>query len=339
MSDPEGLFYIIGGADTVGLRPDALSRPGDCRAVNINAVRMRIWSIGVVVVSLAAAVAGCGHDNAAKPASQAPVSASTAQASQPNAELDINHNGIPDTSSDDKDWPGKMTATYEDATSPQAITGRDIMKNDHLLEDLAEGITQSLKLPYDIPLIGKQCDTANAYWSHDDKAVTICYEDAADALEIYTKAGDADPKASAINSEIATFYHETGHMVIDIYDLPATGREEDVADQLAAYILLAPGPDGKIDPASVQAVKDFAREFKGYSEQRGEIDERLLSDVHSLDLARMYNLECWVYGSDPVGNADLVRSGSLPQDRADGCETEFNKLSKSWDRLLGPYLK
>ncbi len=255
-------------------------------------------------------------------------------------ETDVNGNGTPDASASDTDWPGRMTATYEQATSPEAITGRDLIQKDQLLEDLADSINQSLKLPYDIPLIGKQCDEANAYWSPSDKTVTICYEDAADALDIYTKAGDADPATSAINSEIATFYHETGHMVIDLYDLPTTGREEDVADQLAAYILLAPGADGKIDAGSVQAVKDFAREFKGYSEQKGdEIDEGQLADTHSLDKARMYNLECWVYGADPTDNADLVNDGLLPQDRADGCEEEYQKLSSSWDALLGPYFK
>ncbi|WP_420329769.1 DUF4344 domain-containing metallopeptidase [Mycolicibacterium aromaticivorans] len=304
-------------------------------------VGARTWSISAAVLAVAVAAAGCGHETSATSTSGAAAAPSTAQASATQSgQPDVNNNGVPDSSPDDKDWPGKMTATYEDATSPEAVTGRDLIKNDHLLEDLADGINQSLKLPFDIPLIGKQCGTANAYWSPDAKSVTICYEDAADALTIYTKAGDPDPKASAINSEIATFYHETGHMVIDIYDLPATGREEDVADQLAAYILLAPGPDGKIDPESVQAVKDFAREFKGYSDQRGgEIDERQLSDVHTLDLARMYNLECWVYGADPKGNADLVSSGALPQDRADGCEDEYAKLSSSWDTLLGPYIK
>ena len=302
---------------------------------------VRIWSVSVAVLSLALAAAGCGHDNAAKPSAESSAAPSTAAAApQPSGQPDVNNNGVPDASADDKDWPGKMTATYQDATSPEAITGRNLIKNDHLLEDLADGITESLKLPYDVPLIGKQCGTANAYWSPNDQSVTICYEDAADALDIYTAAGDADPKASAINSEIATFYHETGHMVISLYDLPVTGREEDVADQLAAYILLTPGPDGKIDPESVQAVKDFAREFKGYSDQKGgEIDEGQLADVHSLDLARMYNLECWVYGSDPTGNADLVKSGALPQDRAEGCEDEYDKLSRSWDTLLEPYLK
>jgi len=299
-----------------------------------------IVSATVLSLTTTALAAGCGS-TPTKPVSETPIAATTADAPSATPQnTDVNGNGTPDASASDTDWPGKMTATYEDATSPEAITGRDLIRNDHLLEDLADGITASLKLPYDIPLIGKQCDEANAYWSPDDKTITICYEDAADALEIYRDAGDTDPETSAINSEIATFYHETGHMVIDLYDLPTTGREEDVADQLAAYILLAPDSDGKTDPGSIQAVKDFAREFKGYSDQKGgEIDDGQLADTHSLDKTRMYNLECWVYGADPADNADLVGDDLLPQDRADGCEAEYQKLTSSWDTLLGPYFK
>jgi len=50
-------------------------------------------------------------------------------------------------------------------------------------------------------------------------------------------------------------------------------------------------------------------------------------------------IECWVYGSDPERNADLVGDDQLPQDRADGCEDEYDKMSHAWDRLLEPYLK
>lgn len=284
------------------------------------------------MLALAAMTAGCGNGGK----SSAPTSETSAISSAEAAPDTQTDNSPADTG----DWPGKMVATYQDATSPEAVAGRDLLRDEHLLEDLADGINQSLKLPYDIPLIGAECGEANAFWSRDDKSVTICYEDAADALDIYTRAGDSDPAASAINSEIATFYHETGHMVIDLYDLPVTGREEDVADQLSAYILLTPGPDGQLDPGSVQAVKDFARVFKGYDEQKGgEIDEGALADVHSLDLTRMYNLECWVYGADPEANPDLVGDGLLPDDRADGCQDEYARLSSSWDTLLGPYLK
>lgn len=295
--------------------------------------------VALAALSLMLTVAGCAHDaesSKSAPATSTVTVTSQAPSDQPKPG-DINSNGTPDTS--DQDWPGTMIATYEDAASPEAVTGRDLMRNENLLEDLAAAINSSLKLPQDVPLIGKECGEANAYWSVDDKSMTICYEDAAEALQIYTDDGDPDPVASAINSEVATFYHETGHMAIDLYELPITGREEDVADQLAAYVLLTPGDDGTIDPASVQAVKDFAREFQGYSERDGEIDEGQLSDTHSLDKTRMYNLECWVYGADPVGNEDLVTDGSLPRDRADGCQDEYEKLSDAWSSLLSPYFK
>ncbi len=155
-----------------------------------------------------------------------------------------------------------MIPRYDDATSPEAKTGRDIQEQADLLNHLSTSVNNTLKLPHDIQLVGKQCDTANAYWDPGDNSVVLCYEEATEGLEIYTKAGDADPRASTVNGEIATFYHELGHMVISLYDLPITGREEDVADQLSAYILLTPGPDGKVDPANVQAVKDSAREFQ-----------------------------------------------------------------------------
>lgn len=289
---------------------------------------------GAALLALAVLATGCSKDDEPQR-----LEASTAQAS-PSAPTDVNDNGTPDASPEDDDWPGKMIPTYEPATSPEAVTGRDIIQPAHLLEDLADSINGLLKLPSDIALRGKQCDTANAYWDPADNSVTICYEDAADALDIYTKAGDADPAASALNAETATFYHEAGHMVISLYDLPITGREEDVADQLSAYILLAPGEDGKPDPDSVQAVKDFAREFNGYSEQKGgEIDDEDLAGGHSLDKTRMYNLECWVYGADPESNADLVGDNMLPPSRAENCEDEYTQLSSSWDTLLEPYFK
>ncbi len=136
------------------------------------------------------------------------------------------------------------------------------MQDNKVLEDLADDINQSLKLTIDVPLHGSQCDQANAFWSPDKKTVTICYEDADLGEKIFTKAGDKDPVASAIGSEDATFYHEAGHMTINLYNLPITGKEEDAADQLAAYILLTPGDNGKVDSESLKAITNFARHSK-----------------------------------------------------------------------------
>ncbi|WP_163729166.1 DUF4344 domain-containing metallopeptidase [Mycolicibacterium psychrotolerans] len=232
---------------------------------------------------------------------------------------------------------GSMIVDYEDATTPEAVAGRDLLVNNQVLEDMADDVNQTLALPYDVPLLGVQCDEANAFWDPTAKTVTICYEDAANSERIFTEAGDPDPAASAINAEWATFFHEVGHMAVTLYDLPVTGREEDVADQLAAYILLTPGDDGKADPESVQSVKDFARVFNASGDT--DVTDDDMADVHSLDKQRVYNLECWIYGSDPEANGDLVTDGQLPEDRAGGCADEWQQLDKAWSTLLDPYFR
>lgn len=290
-----------------------------------------------VVLAVTVLVAGCGKkaenndDDAA---------VKTEIAAAPSAtNTDVNNNGTPDASPDDKEWPGKMTVVFEDAKSPEAISGRKFMEETNLLQQLADDMTSTLKLPFDIPIKGSQCDEPNDFWSPSNKSVTMCYEDASNALDIFTKLGDKDPRKAAFNTELEAFYHESGHMVIDIYDLPATGREEDAADQVSTFMLLRPNADGTIDPDSIAAIKDTARLYKASADPNNEIDERLLADVHSPDKARMYNFECWAYGADPKQTQDLIDNGLLPQDRADGCEDEYSKLKSSWTTLLEPYFK
>ncbi len=234
---------------------------------------------------------------------------------------------------------GRMTTNYEDASTPEATRGRALLQGEHLLEDLAQSVTDSFNLPFDVPLVGSQCGEANDYWSQSDRSLTMCYEDVDESLRIFREAADPDPEGVAYRIAVASFYHELGHMAIDLYDLPATGREEDVADQMSAYVLLTPDDDGHVDPENVQAAKDIARAYRVESQEDGSPDEAALADVHTLNEARMYNFECWIYGSNPNGNADVVTDGLLPQDRADGCEDEYNKLVRAWSTLLAPHMK
>ena len=290
---------------------------------------------GAALIGLVILVSACGNTGSHNDQpSESAVSPSTAQAGPEQSARPAEPSG---TGKDDAS--GAMIPRYDDANSPEAKTGRDIQEQASLLNHLSDSVNNTLKLPHDIQLVGKQCDTANAWWDPGDNSVTLCYEEATEGLEIYTKAGDADPRASTVNGEIATFYHELGHMVISLYDLPITGREEDVADQLSAYILLTPGPDGKVDPANVQAIKDSAREFQGYAEAAGELDDTDLAGGHSPNKVRAFNMECWLYGSNPAANGDLVGDGHLPQSRAELCEDEWDKLSHAWSQLLGPHLK
>ena len=235
---------------------------------------------------------------------------------------------------------GQMVAIYQDATTPAAIQGRTLMQNARVLEDIADYINGYLKLPFGIELVGSQCDDQNAYWSAADKRITVCYEFADLFLAAFNSGPDeraTDPAGAAVNSTIATAYHEVGHAVISIYDLPATGRLEDVADQFAAYMWLVPDDDIKNDAPEI--VKDSAEMFKRLSANRSGLVDDDFADAHSLDLIRMYNLACWVYGSDPAAHADVIAQVGLPKERADRCEFEFQQISKAWKKLLAPHVK
>lgn len=262
-------------------------------------------------------VAGCADDGAGAP---------PAQAALPEADM--------------AQTSGQMTVTYEDADTLEAVNGRRLLTESRLLETLAAEVNDTLVLPEDVRVVGQQCGEANAYWSSDDRMLTICYEDVDLSHSTFEQAGDPDPLAATLGAERATFYHELGHATLDLYDLPFTGREEDVADQLAAVLLLEPDDSGATDPQNVRAATAYARMFEANSEQDGGAAEDFpFWDVHEYDLARMYNFQCWIYGADPQGNAFIVDDGLVPEDRADSCEGEFDRMSRAWWDMLDPHLR
>ena len=280
------------------------------------------------LLTMAVLVAGCsGSDQ------------ETSSSTQSETAAEATTEEVVDDAADNVADEGDMTVTYEDATTPEAENGRRILEDAELLEVLATSVNDMFNLPNDVGLLGSQCDEPNAFWSPADQAVTICYEDADFAETIFIEDGDPDPVDAALNVEIGSFFHEVGHMLIDIYDLPVTGREEDVADQLAAFVMLAEDENGVVDPDSVKVIRDFAKEFRAFGEQEGEVGESQFAGGHSLNQTRMYNLLCWAYGADPQGNADIVDDGELPAERAELCEDEYAQVEYGWATLLEPYVK
>lgn len=244
---------------------------------------------------------------------------------------------------------GQMIVSYRDPTSAEAIRGHTLMKDAHLLEDVAGDINRALSFPADVMLVAEQCDRANAYWNSAARTIRICYELAALNLRLFeedrdhqvTHPGhhDADAAQAAVNATISTVFHELGHAVISLYDLPITGREEDVADQLAAYAILEPDDLLKQFPNAAGVAGDYGLMFKLWAADRDWVAPSDFAAVHSLNETRMFNLNCWIYGSDPAAHADMVADGTLPQARAGGCPEEYHQLSRAWFLLLKPHLK
>ncbi len=241
-----------------------------------------------------------------------------------------------------------MTVTYRDATSAEAIRGRALMKDAGLLEDVAHDVNDSLKLLEDVALIAEQCGRVNAAWNSAHREIKMCYESAELNLRLFEEDPeherahrghrDAVGAQAAVNATIGVFFHELGHPAISLYDLPITGREEDVADQLAAYAILEPNDVLKQFPNAAGVTGDYALMFKKWAADRDWVAPADFAAVQSLNETRMVNLKCWIYGSDPAGHADKVAIESLPESRSAGCPEEYQQLSRAWFKLLAPHL-
>ena len=108
------------------------------------------------VLTAALVVAGCS--SAAKEEADAPESPAATESAAGKVDAEHGPSGAPA-----EGGGGTMIVTYDDADTPEAINGRKIQQENHMLEDLAEDINQTLNLPHDIQLRGSQCGQPNAY--------------------------------------------------------------------------------------------------------------------------------------------------------------------------------
>ncbi|HEX7240042.1 MAG TPA: DUF4344 domain-containing metallopeptidase [Longimicrobiaceae bacterium] len=199
-----------------------------------------------------------------------------------------------------------------------------------ILEGSAEVLNDWIVLPHDVELTFAACGEANAFYEPDRKHIVVCYEILEHFGEVFADAPTDEFRAQAmLGATDFVLYHELGHALIDVLDLPVLGREEDAADQLAAYVLTNDTDEG--EQAALNGVVAL-----GAGE---EVDETAFADTHSLGPQRFYNVACWVYGQNPEKHADFVSDDFLPAWRAEGCPEEYARVESSWSRLLEPHLR
>jgi hypothetical protein len=138
---------------------------------------------------------------------------------------------------------------------------------------------------------------------------------------------ELDQRFGAMGPIRSIVFHELGHALIDALDLPALGREEDVADQLASLLM-------SDEPILAMTAANFWE-----STGSGEVPSlEEFADTHSFNLQRYYNMMCWAYGADPSVRAYVLGYSELPPERAERCGDEYDQMRSAWEQLLEPYL-
>ena len=142
-------------------------------------------------------------------------------------------------------------------------------------------------------------------------------------------AKDDEAAQFVTSNVVGTFYHELGHAIIDVMQLPVLGREEDAADTLSSLLI----DQVWVEESASAMVADNANAYILYDAEHGQ-DDQPYWDVHGLDLQRYYNLICLFYGANPDARADLAKEFELPEYRAQGCTEEFEQAEASWGAML-----
>jgi hypothetical protein len=230
--------------------------------------------------------------------------------------------------------PNRIDIAYVPPRDPKHQVLYELLTSRRVLEKL-QAFLAPFRLPARVLLKVEGCEgVANAY--SGDGAVTVCYEY---LDEIWRNVpAETTPEGVAPIDALAgpladVFFHEFGHVVFKLLEVPVLGREEDAADQFSAFLMLHFGPAEArrlIAGSAYQFKRDLRPEFR--------VALQDFADTHGTPAQRFYNLLCIAYGANPQLFGGIVAKGYLPVDRAIGCEDDYRELARAFRTLIGPHI-
>lgn len=240
-----------------------------------------------------------------------------------------------DNSSSEQPWQDlrneMINIKYVPPDNPDNRETYELLKKRKVLEELSAFLSP-IELLTPLSLTAEECKAINLYYS-PLTGVHLCYEmpkyiaRVAPSIKL--------PKGLTTDDVIIGVFvqmvlHEVGHALFHHLFFPILGREEDAADQIAAFVMLNFG-------------KDFARRTLAGSAQfyqaiDASMQRNVFSDEHGTVAQRYYNLLCIAYGGQPEAFEDLVTAGTLPKERAAGCAREYDQVKHAFSLTVLPYV-
>lgn len=193
-----------------------------------------------------------------------------------------------------------------------------------------------LKLDKPLLLKTETCNVINAFYDYQS-TITFCYEilpyfQAAAARYGTVNAGspaDTTVEDILIGGIGFTMLHELGHAVFDLFKMPLFGRNEDGADQVAAFVALQLSPD-----LTLKMIKGGAAFLQhAGADPKAFVD---YTDNHGSPSQRFANIFCLAYGFDPKAYAFVAERKLVPAPRLANCATEFKQVENAFAKTLMP---
>lgn len=216
------------------------------------------------------------------------------------------------------------------------------LKQGRVIEGLAELLNRVIDWPAPMILAVAQCGQPNAFYSKQHRGIVICYELIQRIFETVPKDRNLnglteDQKANTTAGALLTIIlHETGHALVDLYNIPVLGKEEDVADQISTYILLGL-PESKLLVLGGVTYFSFGKPMFDII-GKSIVDNRSMADEHALNQQRAVNIACWAWGRNPQEFGFVAKVSGLTRERAARCPEEYGQLEKAIKQLLGEHI-
>lgn len=228
---------------------------------------------------------------------------------------------------------GRIRIDYVPPENPAHEPIYKSLKQHRVLETL-QGLLSAFVLPTSLLLQVKGCDGVSNAW-YEGNSVTVCYEFVADieARAPQTTGPDGVTREDTIVGTLAqVLLHETGHALFALLKVPIFGREEDAADQFAAYIIL------QMHREDARRIIDGVAHMLWNESTLRKVDRDAFSNIHGLPAQRFFNLVCMAYGAHTWYYADIVKKGLLPEERAESCKSEYRQVAYAMDTLISPHI-
>jgi uncharacterized membrane protein YhaH (DUF805 family) len=241
-----------------------------------------------------------------------------------------------------KKWVGLKNKNLEiiyQKPSAQYIDIYRLLRQREALEELSAFLAP-LRLPEKLKITAKQCryspfsqSPSIAYYALDNREVVICYE----GIYAFSSAG-YDIKIRdgftandvALGAFVNIALHEVAHAIFHIYRLPVLGREEDAADQMAAFVILNFGKD-----IARRTIVGYANYVKTWDTP---FTRAYLADEHSTPIQRLHNLVCLAYGGQPNTFRTIAEQSGLSKSRLAGCRAEYEQVRHAFEKTVLPHV-
>jgi uncharacterized membrane protein YhaH (DUF805 family) len=234
-----------------------------------------------------------------------------------------------------QEWVGlqnnMVEITYVPPSKPENKSIYELLKNRQVLEELS-ALLSPLQLPTKISAKMVECGATNLFYAPGEGLI-LCYE-----FPVYLAhmaSGMTPPQGLTrrdlvVGTFVQAVLHEVGHAVFDMLQVPVFGRQDDAADQIAAFVMLNFGKD--FARRNLLGVAYFMRAVNR------PVPRSAFADDHGTFAQRYYNMLCIAYGGQPDTFKDLVQTGTLPEERASHCGHEYDQVKFAFTSTVWPHV-